>query len=429
MTTDRLRNALGQLRLALAPPEADSQLLARFLASRDEFAFAALVRRHGPMVLGVCRRVLRHVQDAEDAFQATFLVLARKAASVRQRAAVGNWLYAVAYRTARRLRDVRTRLRAREQQVDAMPHPQTAPTKPQDWCPLLDEALSRLAEKHRAPVVLCDLQGLSRREAAQQLGLPHRTLSHHLVRGRRLLAQRLSRRGVTLSGGALASLVSEGAVSAQVPRALVLATANAASLVAAGHLAAVATPVAVLTMGVLRAMWIAKVKVVVAAVFAVAALGAGVAYRSEAVRAEQVAQASPAKPRSELEALRRENELLKLNLEVVLEKVRAQETELRALRGKKAGPEPVLDPSALQALERIEDMRLFQYLGAARGVKDMALEAKPRPGADGVRQAEEALRALREAKDVPSRRRALEALDRALRVLREQFPNAGPQRK
>src|SRR5262249_54006575 len=143
MTTDRLRDALGQLRLALAPPEADSQLLARILASRDEFAFAALVRRHGPMVLGVCRRVLRHVQDAEDAFQATFLVLARKAASVRQRAAVGNWLYAVAYRTARRLRDVRTRLRAREQQVDAMPHPQMGPTKPQDWRPLLDEALSR----------------------------------------------------------------------------------------------------------------------------------------------------------------------------------------------------------------------------------------------------------------------------------------------
>src|SRR5262249_61697251 len=94
-----------------------------------------------------------------------------------------------------------------------------------------------------------------------------------------------------------------------------------------------------LTMGVLRAMWIAKVKVVVAAVFAVAALGAGVAYRSEAVRAEQVAQASPAKPRSELEALRRENELLKLNLEVVLEKVRTQEKELRALRGKAAGPQ------------------------------------------------------------------------------------------
>src|SRR5262249_54474562 len=156
-------DALGQLRLALAPSEPDGRLLARFLASRDECAFAALVRRHGPMVLGVCRRVLRHTPDAADAFQATFLVLARQAASVRKRDAVGSWLCAVAYRTARDLKHTRARLRANEHQVDAMPHPQTAPIEPQDWRPVLDEALSRLAEKHRAPVVLCDLEGLSRR--------------------------------------------------------------------------------------------------------------------------------------------------------------------------------------------------------------------------------------------------------------------------
>jgi RNA polymerase sigma factor (sigma-70 family) len=461
MRTDRLRDALGQLRAALAPPEADGQLLARFLASRDECAFAALVRRHGPMVLGVCRRVLRHVQDAEDAFQATFLVLARKAASVRKRNAVGSWLYAVACRTARRLRDVRAQRWAREQQVGTMPHPQTGPSEPQDWRPLLDEALSRLAERHRAPVVLCDLQGLSRREAARQLGLAHRTLSRRLVKGRTLLAQRLSRRGVTLSGGALAVLLSEGAACAQVPRALALATAKAASLVAAGQLAAVATPVAALTMGVLRAMWIAKVKVVVAAVFAVAALGAGVAYHSEGVRAEQVAQASPAKPRSELERLRREVELLKLNLEVMLEKVRAQEQELRELRGKKAGPQP----GALERSRRIEDEQLrLKALEQERAIKDRELELrqhrdakekelelsrrrdlearerelsrrrdveakerelKQRPDElDGVRRAEEAMRALRDAKDDASRRRALESLDQALRTLRQQIPGA-----
>jgi RNA polymerase sigma factor (sigma-70 family) len=420
------------------------------------------------MVLGVCRRVLRHTQDAEDAFQATFLVLARKAASVRQRDAVGSWLYAVAYRTARELQHTRARLRAREQQVDAMPHPETGPTEPQDWRPVLDEALSRLTEKHRAPVVLCGLQGLSRREAARQLGLPDRTLSHRLVRGRRLLAQRLSRRGVTLSGGALAAALTEGAASAQVPRALVLATAQAAGLVAAGHLAAVTTPVAALTMGVLRAMCIAKVTVVVAAFCAVAALGVGVAYHSEAVRAEQVTQASPARPRSELEALRRENELLKLNLEVVLEKVRSQEKELRELRGKKAGPQLGQDFLDLNALEVQEGQRRMQdeqrklkapqveggigyrgvplnapqverggkYKGVPlnaplgeQGAKDRELDKRPRPVPDGTRQAEEALRALREASDDASRRRALEALDRALRTLRQQLPGAGCEEK
>src|SRR3954469_4621622 len=118
MATNRLRTALGNLQLALAPHEGDGQLLARFVACRDEAAFAALVRRHGPMVLGVCRRVLRHPQDAEDAFQATFLVLARKAGTVVKRESVGSWLYAVAYRTARQARTAQARRWAREKQVD-----------------------------------------------------------------------------------------------------------------------------------------------------------------------------------------------------------------------------------------------------------------------------------------------------------------------
>jgi hypothetical protein len=295
-----------------------------------------------------------------------------------------------------------------------MPHPQTGPTELQDWRPLLDEALSRLPERLRAPVVLCDLQGLSRREAACKLCLAHGTLSHRLAAGRRLLAQQLSRRGVLLSGGALAALLSGGAASAQVPGALVLTTAKGASLVAAGHLAAVTTPVAVLTMGVLRAMWIAKVRVVGAAVLAVTALGTGVAYHSETVWAQQTAQATPAKPRSEVESLRRENELLRLNLEVVLEKVRAQEKELRELRGKTAATGLLFDTDALQAL-------------GANNVR--ARELKPRPAPDGLRQAEEALRALRDAKDEPSRRRALEALDRALRTLREQKADSSSNNK
>src|SRR6516225_6420449 len=125
----KLDKVLAHLRSILTPPEGvstDGQLLARFVATRDEASFAALVRRHGPMVLGVCRRLLRHAQDAEDCFQATFLVLARKASSVR-REAVGSWLYAVAYRTSLEARAIIARRRARERQVEAMPHPEVTP--------------------------------------------------------------------------------------------------------------------------------------------------------------------------------------------------------------------------------------------------------------------------------------------------------------
>src|SRR5262249_39288293 len=147
MATNRLRTALNFLQSALAPPgamETDAQLLARFLTHRDEAAFAALVRRHGPMVLGVCRRVLRHAHDAEDAFQAAFLVLARKAGSVLKREALASWLYMVAYRTAQRALACGRRRRARERQVDSMPHPQVQPQETQDWRPLLDQELSLL---------------------------------------------------------------------------------------------------------------------------------------------------------------------------------------------------------------------------------------------------------------------------------------------
>jgi RNA polymerase sigma factor (sigma-70 family) len=157
MVTNRLLQALDYLQATAAPPEADAQLLARFLATRDEAAFAALVRRHGPMVLGVCRRLLRHTQDAEDAFQAAFLVLARKAASVLKQEAVGSWLYMVAYRTAQRARAGQARRRAREKQMCEMPHPEARPAEAQDWRPLLDQELSRLPEKYRTAIVLCDL--------------------------------------------------------------------------------------------------------------------------------------------------------------------------------------------------------------------------------------------------------------------------------
>ena len=408
MHTTRLRRALDHLRLAEGGL-ADGQLLTRFIDGHDEAAFAALVRRHGPMVLGVCKRLLGHEQDAEDAFQATFLVLAKKAASVARREAVASFLYGVAYRTALGARARAARRRATERQVEEMPHPEVAPAEAQDWRPLLDRELSRLPEKYRAAVVLCDLEGKTRREAARLLGLPEGTLSTRLATARRMLARRLTQAGLTLSGGALAAALAEGA-SAAVPAPLAVTTARAAVLVSAGQLAAVATPVAVLTRGVLRAMFLTKLKVAVGAVLLAAALGAGgLAYHAQGARAAQPEKRADGRPRTEVEALRRENELLKLNLEVVLEKVRAQEAELRALRGKgkAAGGRGV----AVADFDR--DGRLDLYI---------ANSGRPDP----ARDAEAALKALREAKDDAARQRAVEALDRALGRLREQVWRVQP---
>jgi RNA polymerase sigma factor (sigma-70 family) len=430
MATNRLRKALSHLQSALDPALTDGQLLARFLASRDEAAFAALVRRHGPMVLGVCRRVLRHAQDAEDAFQAAFLVLARKAGSVLRREAVGSWLYMVAYRAAQRARANQARRHAREKHMGEMPHPEVQPEEPQDWWPLLDDELGRLPEKYRAPVVLCDLEGRSHREAARQLGLPNGTFAGRLATGRRLLAERLSRRGVALSGGALAAVLSQGAASAQVTAPLVVATAKAAVWVAAGQLAAVATPVAVLTKGVLRAMFLAKLKVVLGLMLVVVALGAGgVAYRSAAAQTVQTPRRAEGKPPSEVEALRKEVELLRLNLLVVLEKVRAQEAELRAFRAQagaglrdKGVDAVAFSPDGKRLGVRDDNVvRVWDLKDGKRLLRE-ALAADP------AQQAEAALRALRDAKDNAARQRAVDALERALRSLRQRHLNADPAR-
>jgi RNA polymerase sigma factor (sigma-70 family) len=334
MPTNGLRKALDYLRHTLTAAEADVSdelLLRRFVAERDGTSFALLVQRHGPMVLGVCSRILGHRHDAEDAFQAAFLVLARKAGSVVKRASLAGWLYAVAYRIALDARALNARRREMERQVEVMPQPPVAPAEPQDWQPLLDRELSRLPEKYRVPVILCDLEGRPRREVARQLSLPEGTLSSRLATARRMLASRLARYGLSLSGGLLAAALSEGA-SAAVPSSLVTSTVQAALLAAAGQLAA-SLPAAALMRGVLQSMFIAKLKLMAGAMMVVTALGAtGLVYRA----AGQPAPAEPrreGKPLSEVETLRRENELLKLNLEVVLEKVRAQEAELRALRG------------------------------------------------------------------------------------------------
>ncbi len=334
-----LNKVLKQIHHLLAPPggdQTDGELLSRFVATRDEASFAALVRRHGPMVLSVCRRMLCHDQDAEDCFQATFMVLARKAATVK-RESVGSWLYAVAYRTSLEARAINARRRTHEKQVHEMPQPEFMPPEVQDWRPWLDQELNRLPENYRAVIVACDLEGRSRKEAARQLGIAEGTLSSRLARGRRLLAKRLAPHGLSLSGAALAAAICEGAASAQVPAALVSATTKTAVLVAAGELAAMSAASAILMKGVLKSMFLTKLKLMVSVVMVVTALGtSGLIYRAAGQSAAPVEKPSEGKPRSELERLRHENELLKLNLEVVLEKVRSQEAELRALKAQSA---------------------------------------------------------------------------------------------
>lgn len=266
----------------------DGQLLAAFIERKDEAAFEALVRRHGPMVFGVCRRAVPNHHDAEDAFQATFLVLARKASSVRPRERLANWLHGVALRTAMKAKAVAAKRRGRERQVTEMPEPEAARHDQwRDLQPLLDEELSRLPENHRLPIVLCDLEGKTIKEATRQLGWPQGTLAGRLARGRKLLAKRLAKRGVVLSAGSLATIVSQNAASAAVPTSLASSTVKAAATIAAGQATAagaIPAKVAILTGGVLKAMLLSKLKTATAGLLLVAVLigTAGAIYRAQA---------------------------------------------------------------------------------------------------------------------------------------------------
>jgi RNA polymerase sigma factor (sigma-70 family) len=264
VATNRTQGGMAQLVLALRMHEAegqsDGQLLRRFLAERDEAAFAALVRRHGPMVLSVCRRVLGNAADAEDAFQATFLVLVRKAHALRWRSVLGDWLHGVARRTAWKAKGAAAHRWIKEQAM-ARPEAQGDQTR-DDWLPLLDEELGCLPEKYRLPVVLCDLEGRTRQEAAAQLGWPEGTVAGRLARARTMLSKRLARRGVVLSGAALSALLPAKS-PACVPTPLLSTTTRAAILVAAGNAAAdgaISAKVAALTREVMKAMLLSKLK-------------------------------------------------------------------------------------------------------------------------------------------------------------------------
>jgi len=274
--TSKVFHCIRTLALHQSNGTTDGNLLDLYVRQKHGAAFEALVRRHGRMVLGVCRRVLGNSHDAEDAFQATFLVLVRKAASIRPSGMVGNWLYGVAHRTALEARRSIAKRRAKEAQVA----PRTE--SPEDTLahlrPLLDQELPRLLDKYRAVLVLCDLEGRTRREAAQQLGLPDGTIASRLSRARIILAKRLTRHGVTLSGGVLAAALAQEAASASTPLSLVLATVKAATAYAAGPAAATATvsaQVSALTEGVLKTMLLSKLKISVLLLVVIGVAGTG----------------------------------------------------------------------------------------------------------------------------------------------------------
>ncbi len=300
----------------------DRQLLEQFATRRAELgesAFATLLERHGPMVFGVCRRVLRHHSDAEDAFQATFLVLAHRAQAIRKRESLASWLYGVAYRLAGRLKSQAALRREKEQAwaEASLAQASTAQRLSTDlisaviWRelrPVLDEELNRLPEKYRAPLVLCYFEGKTHEEAARALGWSKGSMSRRIDKARNLLRARLSRRGVTLSTGLLFGVIGQHVASAAIPAPVAASTVKAALLVTAGRAASaglISTQVALLTEGVLKAMLVSKLKVAAAALIAVGMLGAGVGVLGQRAGSgnEEVAQAEernvPAKPQLE----------------------------------------------------------------------------------------------------------------------------------
>jgi RNA polymerase sigma factor (sigma-70 family) len=331
-----LTRVVRQLRGVLATREhaeqTDVDLWQRYICQRDEAAFEALVRRHGPMVLGVCRRILRNEQDAEDAFQATFVVLVRRAASLRLPGKLASWLHGVARRTALEARSAAARRRDKEAAVAPR---EVTPDDP--WVELrlvLDQELGRLREKYRIAVVLCDLEGKTRKEVARQLSWAEGTVASRLARGRHMLARRLARRGY--AGVVVAAALAGNAASASVPANLLAATIMAALPIGYSELRP--DKVTALTEGVLKSMFRDKLKRAIAAALIVglSIVGAGAVISwSRAMEAAAAQAGSPDQPQTKQENLHDRVQELKKQLEQMEKKIAALERETRGQDGSK----------------------------------------------------------------------------------------------
>jgi RNA polymerase sigma factor (sigma-70 family) len=286
MAKGHVNRLLGYLHRVAAVTSADEctdgQLLQRFTTHRDEAAFQTLMQRHGPMVMAVSQRALQDVQEAEDAFQATFLVLARKAGSIGNQASLASWLYKVAYHIAIHARARAAKQQAREREVAKMSAaaPANSDGSGTELRQVLDEELRQLPEKYRAPLVLCYLEGKSHEQAARELCWPTGSMSRRLARAQELLHSRLVRRGVALGGIFLADAITRQAAQAAVATPLIHSTSQAALAIAAGKTTAASiasAKVAALADEALRAMTIVKLKIAAAVLLSIGLVSAGAA--------------------------------------------------------------------------------------------------------------------------------------------------------
>jgi RNA polymerase sigma factor (sigma-70 family) len=293
MATQNCNPVLRHIRLWLdgrpADEHSDSHLLQRFVTSKDQAAFSALVQRHGAMVFGLCRRLLHSEHDAEDAFQVAFLVLAQKAADIREHRSLAVWLHEVAFHIALRAKTAASRRQILEQQARIMtPTDPSAELARRELRSALDQELRQLPEKYRGPLILCYLEGHTHQDIARRLGWPAGSIWSRLARGRDLLRRRLARRGIVLSAGVLTTTLAEEAAMAMMPSRLVPAVVEAAVVVSLQGLAAgkVSATVAALVQGRVQEMFLSRLHLPLVLLLAVTGAGVGaLAYRPSALPA------------------------------------------------------------------------------------------------------------------------------------------------
>jgi RNA polymerase sigma factor (sigma-70 family) len=298
----------------------DVDLLKRFVHDSDHSAFEVLLRRHGPLVFGVCRRMLSNAADVEDAFQATFLILVRKAGEINRGDRLGPWLYGVACRVALKARCRVAQLAKRRFELTDMIPDLTPPAEVPDWMPILDAELSALPAKYREPLVLCELQGTARADAAKVLKIPEGTLSSRLARGRALLRKKLQKYDVSLPAcGLTAMFASNATAQPGVPGDLLARTSELAAILAKGASAAGVVPAASVRLmdEVIRSMFLSQLRTAGATVLAVGLIAVG------------LMAASPTEPSGESG---QENPVAKANAEPASPQVAAKQTPAAKVR-------------------------------------------------------------------------------------------------